>query len=157
MVESCASSGHEVDHNVALLILARLCERFGPTWIVRSRLLVELAEATARSSGRARHRAIAELAAELAHQVGSAELAGRARRPPGLSSSTWRACASAYGLVESSGSSEREVDHNVVLLILARLCDRSASSPRRYVAGDRVRSPDVDPSPSSSTRNCAKA
>lgn len=43
------------------------------------------------------------------------------------------ACASAYGLVEFRGSKEREVDHNVVLLILARLCDRFSTPLRSPV------------------------
>jgi hypothetical protein len=49
-----------------------------------------------------------------------------------MSSSTPLDCASAYGLVESRCSRDCEVDHNVVLLILARHCDHfchAATSP----------------------------
>jgi hypothetical protein len=80
---------------------------------------------------------------ELGDQLAAIAAVRRARRPDQGEDLVTRARGtSAYGLVESRGSWEREVDHNVVLLILARLCDRS---PRRYVAGDRVRFPDVDP------------
>jgi hypothetical protein len=40
-------------------------------------------------------------------------------------------CANAYGLVESPGSGEREVDHNVVLLTRLSLRSFGVSTPLR--------------------------
>jgi hypothetical protein len=42
-------------------------------------------------------------------------------------------CASAYGAVESRGSAGREVDHNVVLLILAHRCDLFRASSTAHL------------------------
>jgi len=80
------------------------------------------------SRGRAR-------AAELAHQVGAAELAGRARR---------RACAilrigRIQRLIRARSRPQRGAAYP-----RASLRSLRPLSPRRYVAGDPVRPPDVD-------------
>jgi hypothetical protein len=43
-------------------------------------------------------------------------------------------CASAYHSVDSSGSSGREVDHDVMPLILARFSDRRRRRHGRHLA-----------------------